>query len=291
MKNIKILIVEDDLDMQEMMVSFMQKNGFMVIAANNADELTGKLKSQRVDLILLDVMLGDENGISICREIRETNNIPIIIVSALSADQDRLSGFEVGADDYIVKPFNPQILLAKVKAILKRGTKIASLAYRRNTNIYHFNDWIYNGKKDIVISPKGFQISLSKKETKILKVFLTNSHITLTREEIANSIDDNRKEDETLNLAESRAIDVLVGRLRSKIEIDTKNPSLIKTERGIGYIFSTEVFRELTHTGRKRTNQLKPKKRATTGPFAPVLKITDSKDYPGFTSTNVGTNS
>ena len=237
----KILIVEDDLDMQEMMVSFMQKNGFMVIVANNADELTEKLKSQRVDLILLDVMLGDGNGISICREIRETNNIPIIIVSALSADQDRLSGFEVGADDYIVKPFNPQILLAKVKAILKRGTKIASLAYRRNTNIYHFNDWIYNGKKDIVISPKGFQISLSKKETKILKVFLTNSHITLTREEIANSIDDNRKEDETLNLAESRAIDVLVGRLRSKIEIDTKNPSLIKTERGIGYIFSTEV--------------------------------------------------
>ena len=237
----KILIVEDDLDMQEMMVSFMQKNGFMVIVANNADELTEKLKSQRVDLILLDVMLGDENGISICREIRETNNIPIIIVSALSADQDRLSGFEVGADDYIVKPFNPQILLAKVKAILKRGTKIASLAYRRNTNIYHFNDWIYNGKKDIVISPKGFQISLSKKETKILKVFLTNSHITLTREEIANSIDDNRKKDETLNLAESRAIDVLVGRLRSKIEIDTKNPSLIKTERGIGYIFSTEV--------------------------------------------------
>ena len=237
----KILIVEDDLDMQEMMVSFMQKNGFMVIVANNADELTEKLKSQRVDLILLDVMLGDENGISICREIRETNNIPIIIVSALSADQDRLLGFEVGADDYIVKPFNPQILLAKVKAILKRGTKIASLAYRRNTNIYHFNEWIYNGKKDIVISPKGFQISLSKKETKILKVFLTNSHITLTREEIANSIDDNRKEDETLNLAESRAIDVLVGRLRSKIEIDTKNPSLIKTERGIGYIFSTEV--------------------------------------------------
>ena len=237
----KILIVEDDLDMQEMMISFMQKNGFMVIAANNSDELTKKLKSQRVDLILLDVMLGDENGISICREIRETNNIPIIIISALSDDQNRLSGFEVGADDYIVKPFNPQILLAKVKAILKRGTKIASLAYRRNTNIYHFNNWIFNGKKDILISPDEIQISLSKKETKILKVFLTNSHITLTREEIANSIDDSRKEDETLNLAESRAIDVLVGRLRSKIESDTKNPSLIKTERGIGYIFSTEV--------------------------------------------------
>ena len=218
----KILIVEDDLDMQEMMISFMQKNGFMVIAANNSDELTKKLKSQRVDLILLDVMLGDENGISICREIRETNNIPIIIISALSDDENRLSGFEVGADDYIVKPFNPQILLAKVKAILKRGTKIASLAYRRNTNIYHFNNWIFNGKKDILISPDEVQISLSKKETKILKVFLTNSHITLTREEIANSIDDSRKEDETLNLAESRAIDVLVGRLRSKLKLIPK---------------------------------------------------------------------
>ena len=237
----RILIVEDDLDMQEMMVTFLQKNGYMVSAAKNTSELSKEIKSQRIDLILLDVMLGDDNGISICKEIRRDNNIPIIIVSALSADQDRLLGFEVGADDYIAKPFNPKILLAKVKAVLKRGTKIASFAYRRNTNSYYFDDWVYNGKKDI-ISPAGFQILLSKKETKILKVFLANSHIALTRAEIANAIDDTRIEEEELNLAESRAIDVLVGRLRTKIEKDTKNPSLIKTERGIGYIFSTEVI-------------------------------------------------
>ena len=91
------------------------------------------------------------------------------------------------------------------------------------------------------MSQINFQILLSKKETKILKVFLANSHIVLTREEIANAIDDTRVQEEKLNLAESRAIDVLVGRLRTKIEKDTKNPSLIKTERGIGYIFSTEV--------------------------------------------------
>ena len=237
----RILIVEDDLDMQEMMVTFLQKNGYMVSAAKNTSELSKEIKSQRIDLILLDVMLGDDNGISICKEIRRDNNIPIIIVSALSADQDRLLGFEVGADDYIAKPFNPKILLAKVKAVLKRGTKIASFAYRRNTNSYYFDDWVYNGKKDI-ISPAGFQILLSKKETKILKVFLANSHIALTRAEIANAIDDTRIQEEELNLAESRAIDVLVGRLRTKIEKDTKNPSLIKTERGIGYIFSTEVI-------------------------------------------------
>ena len=150
----RILIVEDDLDMQEMMVSFLQKSGFMVSAVKNATELSDKLKSQRIDLVLLDVMLGDDNGINLCKKIREDNNIPIIIVSALSADQDRLLGFEVGADDYIAKPFNPQILLAKIKAVLKRGTKIASLAYRRNTNSYYFNDWVYNGKKDIIISDR-----------------------------------------------------------------------------------------------------------------------------------------
>ena len=90
----------------------------MVSAVKNASELSDELKSQRIDLVLLDIMLGDDNGINLCKKIREDNNIPIIIVSALSADQDRLLGFEVGADDYIAKPFNPQILLAKIKAVI-----------------------------------------------------------------------------------------------------------------------------------------------------------------------------
>ena len=238
----KILVVEDDLDMQEMMVSFLQKNGYMVFSAKNSTELAETMKSQKIDLLLLDVMLGDDNGINLCKKIREENNIPVIFVSALSSDQDRLSGFEVGADDYITKPFNPKILLAKVKAILKRGTKIASLAYKRNTRSYYFDDWVYDGKRDTIFSPSGFQVSLSQKETKILKVFLANNHIALTREEIANSIDDTREQEKALNISESRAIDVLVGRLRTKIEKDTKNPLLIKTERGIGYIFSSEVI-------------------------------------------------
>ena len=112
----------------------------------------------------------------------------------------------------------------------------------RNTKSYHFDEWIYDGKKDIIISPSGFQVSLSQKETKILKVFLANSHIALSREEIANAIDDTREQEKALDNLESRAIDVLVGRLRTKIEKDTKKPSLIKTERGVGYIFSCEVI-------------------------------------------------
>ena len=158
----------------------------------------------------------------------------IQFLGSVQASSDSLLGFEVGADDYIAKPFNPHILLAKIKAVLKRGTKIASLAYRRNTNSYYFNDWVYNGKKDIIISPTGFQISLSKKETTILKVFLANSHVSLTREEIANSIDDTRTKDSVLDLAESRAIDVLVGRLRSKIEKDSKKNHHV----GMGFIIN-----------------------------------------------------
>ena len=236
-----ILVVEDDYEMQEMMLKFLRKNGFIVYAATNSDELQNELKKHRIDLILLDVMLGDENGITICKEIRINQNIPIIIVSALATDQDRLSGYGVGADDYIVKPFNPDLLLARVKAVLKRGLKVPSLSYRRNTYSYSFDNWLYDGKKDTIVSPEGFHISLSYKETKMLKVFLANPNISLSREELANAIDDSRDLNNKLNVDESRAIDVLIGRLRSKIEKDTKLPTLIKTERGLGYIFTAEV--------------------------------------------------
>ena len=236
-----ILVVEDDFEMQEMMLKFLRKNGFIVYAATNSDELQNQLRKHRIDLILLDVMLGDENGITICKEIRINQNIPIIIVSALATDQDRLSGYGVGADDYIVKPFNPDLLLARVKAVLKRGLKVPSLSYRRNTYSYSFDNWLYDGKKDTIVSPEGFHISLSYKETKMLKVFLANPNISLSREELANAIDDSRDLNNKLNVDESRAIDVLIGRLRSKIEKDTKLPTLIKTERGLGYIFTAEV--------------------------------------------------
>ena len=236
-----ILVVEDDYEMQEMMLKFLRQNGFMVYAATKSKELELILQKNRIDIILLDVMLGDENGIKICQEIRTKENIPIIIVSALGTDQDRLSGYSVGADDYIVKPFNPELLLARVKAVLKRGLKVSSLNYRRNTYSYSFDNWLYHGKKDTIVSPEGFHISLSYKEKRMLKVFLANPNITLSREELANAIDDSRDQDNKLNNDESRAIDVLVGRLRTKIEKDTKSPSLIKTERGFGYIFTSEV--------------------------------------------------
>ncbi len=237
----RLLVVDDDAEMCRMMTEFLRKNGFMVMTGSSRSEIETHLDSGRIDLILLDVMLGDESGVEICADLREERDVPIILVSALSADHQRMAGYEVGADDYIAKPFNPDLLLARVRAVIRRGRRSASLAYRRNTSVYSFGGWSYDGKKDIVLAPDGFQVALSKRETGLLKVLLANPHIPLTREEIADALDVTREAGRALEVSESRAIDVLVGRLRSKIEKNPKEPDFLRTERGVGYVFSVDV--------------------------------------------------
>lgn len=237
----RLLVVEDDPEMSEMMAAFLRKSGFMVFLAVNQNEITKVMDAGRIDLILLDVMLGRENGLDICHSLRQEYDIPIILVSALSADDQRMQGYQVGADDYIAKPFNPELLLARVRAVLRRGHRSSSLTYRRNTSMYAFGGWTYDGKKDVVVAPDGFQVALSKRETGLLKVLLANPHIPLTREEIADSLDFTRAEGHALGTSEGRAIDVLVGRLRSKIEVSPKDPEMLRTQRGVGYVFSVDV--------------------------------------------------
>jgi two-component system OmpR family response regulator len=235
----RVLVVEDDPETREMTVQYLRKNGFLALPAQNEEELRGHLAMGRVDLILLDVMLGDENGVKICEKLRVEFDVPIIFISALSADQHRMAGYGAGADDYIAKPFNPQLLLARVRAVLLRAHRSASLAYRRQISTFHFNDWVYDGKRDEVTSPNGFQVVLSKRETGLLKVLLANPHIPLTREEIACALDVVGTGD--LDEGSGRAIDVLVGRLRSKIEENPKEPKMLRTERGVGYVFAVDV--------------------------------------------------
>jgi len=189
-------------------------------------------------------MLGGENGIEICEKLRTQNSIPIILVSALSADSQKMDGYEVGADDYITKPFNPKLLEARLRAVLKRARRSTSLVYRRKTERYKFSSWCFDGKINKALSPEGFQVALSKKEINLLKALLANPFIPLTREEIADVIDIDRETDQGLNSVQSRAIDVLVGRLRAKLEKNPKDPELIKTERGVGYVLASDVIVE-----------------------------------------------
>ncbi len=235
----RLLVVDDDPDMRSMLTQFMRQNGFITLPAATEFDIRKQLTAERIDLILLDVMLGDESGIDICQSLRQEQDVPIIFISALSADHHRMKGYEVGADDYIAKPFNPKLLLARVKAVLLRAQRTSSLAYRRRTQTLGFNGWTFDGKQDEVIAPGGYQVALSRREAGLLQVLLANPHIPLTREEIASALDvtgETGKSDNT-----GRAIDVLVGRLRSKIENDPKAPDMIRTERGTGYIFSTDV--------------------------------------------------
>lgn len=228
----RLLLVEDDADMAAMLAAYLQRHGLHVTRADSRATALAALRGGRVDLILLDVSLGDDDGVAICAEIREAQDVPIIMVSALSADHQRMAGYEVGADDYIAKPFNPDLLLARIRAVLRRAGRAPSLSHRKRDSVLRFAGWRYDARRDEVTAPGGWQVSLSSRETALLRVFLANPMIPLTRDEIAAALDDDEA-------AEGRAIDMLVGRLRQKTD-----PALIRTERGLGYVLSAEVARD-----------------------------------------------
>ena len=241
----RLLVVDDDQDTRQMLTQFLQQNGSIALPAASEADVRRHLATGRIDLILLDVMLGDENGLEICARLRAEQDVPIIMISALSADHQRMSGYQVGADDYIAKPFNPQLLLARIKAVLARAHRSSSLAHRRQNKTFRFAGWTYDAKHDEVRSPEGFQVALSRRETALLQVLLANPRIPLTREEIARALDVTAESDSAMG-ASGRAIDVLVGRLRSKIEKQPKSPQLLRTERGVGYVFAADVIAEET---------------------------------------------
>lgn len=241
----RLLVVDDDEETRSMLTQFLQQNGFIAHGAQTEAEIRDRMQAGRVDLILLDVMLGSESGVEICARLRREQDVPIILVSALSQDHQRMAGYEVGADDYVAKPFNPDLLLARVRAVLQRACRSASLVYRRQLALFRFGGWSYDGKRDEVLSPQGFQVALSQRESGLLKVFLANPHIPLRREEIQAALSERLA---AASGAESegtgRAIDMLVGRLRSKIESDPKDPQMLRTARGVGYVLAVDVTEE-----------------------------------------------
>ncbi|WP_296644029.1 response regulator transcription factor [Roseinatronobacter sp.] len=234
----RLLVVDDDAEMCSMMVGWLQRNGFSVAGVQDGAGVAQQMAAGRVDLILLDVMLGDESGLRICQQLRQEHDVPIIMVSALSADDNRMAGYRSGADDYIAKPFNPELLVARVRAVLRRTRRAASLAYRRQARVYRFAGWRYDTREASAHAPGGFEVALSTRERQLLQVFLANPEIPLSREEIAEAMD---VLGESTDPAEGRAIDMLVGRLRSKIEDAPKDPVLIRTARGVGYVLACPV--------------------------------------------------
>lgn len=236
----RLLVVDDDPDMRAMLTQFLRQNGVIALSAATEADIRRQITAERIDLILLDVMLGEESGIEICANIRQEHNVPIIMVSALSTDQQRMSGYTAGADDYIAKPFNAELLMARIKAVLTRSRRTASLTHRRRQSSYAFAGWNYDARTGEVMSPAGYQVALSQRELALLQTFLANPHIPLTREEIVEGLNITDSTSENSDVS-GRAIDMLVGRLRSKVETNPKKPQMLKTQRGVGYVWAVDV--------------------------------------------------
>ena len=200
------------------------------------------LDSEDVNLIILDVMLPGDDGFELCRQVRTQSNLPIIMLTAIGTDTDRIVGLEMGADDYLAKPFNPRELLARVKAILRRtSTDIAPEAEAASDNesmsIAKFEGWSLNMASRVLLSPDELEITLSAGEFDVLVAFVENAQHVLSRDQLLD-ITRNREAGPY-----DRSIDVQISRLRHKIEYDPKKPTLIKTVRGGGYVFTAKIER------------------------------------------------
>ena len=233
-----IVILDDDPEICNLLREYLEKNGLRATTVNNGKALWRMLDEKHIDLIVLDLMLPGEDGLELCRNLRARLNIPIIILSALGEETDRIIGLEMGADDYLAKPFNPRELLARIKVILRRSR---TLPGRDDTEIVSqlvFANWTLDLTTRHLISPEKVVIPLSGGEFRLLRVFLEHAKRVLTR-------------DQLLELSQGReafpfdrSIDVLVGRLRRHLGENAKKPNIIKTERSAGYILATEVQKD-----------------------------------------------
>lgn len=229
-----ILIVDDDKDICQLLAQFLIQFHYQVSICENATEMKKALDKNLYDLILLDIMLPEINGFELCKQIREKYDTPIIIISALDQDTDRILGLEVGADDYLPKPFNTRELLARIKALLRRVHGELKVNQSKG-HLVEFANWRLDRHRHLLLDKNDVAIVLSSKEFNLLEIFLANFERILTRDQLMEKLYD--KEFEYYD----RSIDVLIGRLRKKIETDIKNPQILKTIRGTGYQFCAKA--------------------------------------------------
>jgi two-component system, OmpR family, response regulator len=235
-----ILIVDDDTEIRELLSRFLSKHDFRVTTAKDGRDMQQALQDWKIDLIVLDLMMPGDDGLTLCRQVRADSDIPIIMLTAMGEDVDRIIGLEVGADDYIPKPFNPRELAARIKAVLRRTT-VAPLAPVQpvgegGAEKIRFD--IFELETSTRTLRKGDEvISLTAGEYELLVAFVEHPRRVLNRDQLLDMARGRAA------IPFDRAIDVQVGRLRKKIEPDQKNPTLIKTVRGGGYMFTPEVTR------------------------------------------------
>nr|WP_047169594.1 response regulator transcription factor [Sphingomonas sp. Y57] len=230
-----ILLVEDDPSLRVLTARALQENGYVVRPAATGPEMWIAFNAEPIDLIILDIMLPGTNGIELCRQLRQKSDVPIIFISAKGSETDRVIGLEIGADDYLAKPFGTRELMARVRAVLRRGGMDRQNEQSRR-NEARFDGWQVNFPRRELTSPSGAVVDLTGAEFDLLSSFLHNAQRVIARERL---IELSRTR---LGDASDRSIDVLVSRLRRKLQGEGREAP-ITTVRGVGYMFNAEVTR------------------------------------------------
>jgi two-component system OmpR family response regulator len=231
----RIAVVEDDPEISKMMTSYMTENGFEVAAARSGRDLDRVMASGgKIDCVILDVGLPGEDGLSICRRLRGKSTVPIIMVTGRGTDTDRIVGLELGADDYLPKPFNPRELLARVRAVMRRAVQSEPQQHEVALTLA-FEGWRLDMARRQLFAPNGEARSLTSGEFNILSIFCQNPRKVLSRDDLLDLLHGRAA------AVFDRSIDVQISRLRRKIETNLKDPSFIKTVRYGGYFFTPQV--------------------------------------------------
>ncbi|WP_394788920.1 response regulator [Rhodoferax sp.] len=231
-----ILVIDDDPSIRELVVEYLGNNDMRVSAGGSGRELFDVVDREAIDLVLLDLKLPGEDGMQLARTLRQRAAVPIIFLTGRNEEADRVMGLELGADDYVTKPFSPRELLARVRAVLRRYQVQATLPERDNSRrAFRFSGWELNLRTRRLVSPEGVSVELSNGEFSLLGAMCRAPRRVLSRDQLLSM--------SRLHEAEvyDRTIDVQIRRLRLKVEVDSANPMLIVTERGAGYLLASEV--------------------------------------------------
>ena len=232
-----ILLVDDERSIREPLAQYLSKQQLRVTQCGDAESARTRLAAYAIDLVILDIMMPGEDGLSLCRHIRETSDVPVILLTARTEETDRIVGLEMGADDYVVKPFSPRELAARVKVILRRAASGGVRQHAPESGSYAFAGWVLKSGERALVDREGVSVPLSTGEYSLLLALVTRPRQVLTRDQLLDLTQGREA------AAFDRAIDNQVSRLRRKIEADPKSPEIIKTVWGGGYTLATEVTR------------------------------------------------
>lgn len=232
---IQLLLVDDEATLREPLAEYLIRQGFVVEQAASAAQARSFLRAKTPDLALLDIMMPGEDGLALCRHMVESRAIPVIFLTAKSEATDRIVGLEIGADDYVVKPFDPRELVARIRSVLRRATRSGTAP--ENNEVFEFEGWLLDPLKRRLSDPNGAAVPISSAEFRLLMAFVEHPRQVLDRDRLLDMV-----QGREAHLFD-RAVDNQISRLRRKIEIDSRNPQLIQTVWGGGYMLAADVRR------------------------------------------------